>query len=169
MPTKIFTPTVFTIKIANKPKRISKKAKDVISCKCLAVVDIINGEYKAIVNYENKHFYLDEGSELINDKLLLPFTEESLSLRDKERVWLKEKDKYGHDVCIIRDSFKAHTFPGVPTQYNVLKKNLLISGYIVRRDNKMYFEYEDVVKYNYLAETSLSHPKIDSTQPLFKK
>ena len=80
MPIKIFTPTVFTIKIANKPKRINKKAKDVISRKCLAVVDIINGEYKAIVNYENKHFYLDEGSELINDKLLLPFTEEKINM-----------------------------------------------------------------------------------------
>lgn len=159
----------FTINIANKPKKESKFSGSKISRKCYAIVALIDGEYKAIINYEKKSIYIHEGGELSNEQLVLPFTEKSLSLQDKAYVWLKEKDKYGNHVCIIRDYMTAHLHPSVDTQYDAVKENLLLAGHIIRKDGKMYFEYEDLVKYNYLSESTICTVTIDNTKPLFNK
>ena len=165
---KIFRPT-FTINLANKLKKKSKSSGNNISRKCYAIVALIDGEYKAIVNYENKNIYIYKDGELSNEQLVLPFTEKSLSLKDKIYVWLKEKDKYGHRVCVIRDYNTAHLHPGIDTQYDAVRENLLLAGHIIRKDDKMYFEYEDLVSYNYKTESYLCDVKVDNTKPLFNK
>ena len=105
-----------------------------------------------------------------NEQLVLPFTEKSLSLKDKTYVWLKHKDKYGKHVCVIRNNYlTTHLHPGIDTQYDAIRENLLIAGHIVRKDGKMYFEYEDLVAYHYLAECHLCEVKVDNTKPLFNK
>ena len=63
----------------------------------------------------------------------------------------------------------ANLSPGLPTQYNTVHENLLLAGYIIRKDGKMYFEYEDLVKHHYLSKSSLCEVKIDTTKPLFNK
>lgn len=168
---KVLNTKTFSIKLASKPKKETKStvSGSNISRKCYAIVAIINGEYKAIVNYEKKPIYLYEGGELSNKQLVLPFTEKSLSLKDKIYVWLKHKDKYGKNVCIIRNNITANLHPGVDTQYNAVRENLLLAGHIVRKDGKMYFEYEDLVAYHYLAEHRLCEVKVDNTKPLFNK
>lgn len=166
---KVFAPAAFTIKLASKPKRETNLKGNNISRKCLAVVKEIDGEFKAVINLDKKYIRLKEGDELSNEQLVLPFTEKSLDLRDKLYVWLKKKDKYGHNVCIIRDSFTAHLHPGIPTQYDVFKENILISGHIVRKDGKMYFNYEDLVAFNYLNESYIIDINVDDTKPLFNK
>lgn len=165
---KVFTPTL-SIKLASKPKRSSKFSGNVISRKCLAVVTKIENEYKAIVNYDKQAIRVHENDELSNEQLILPFTEKSLELRDKEYVFLKEKDKYGHNVCVIREYMDAHLNPGTPTQYDVVKENILIAGHIVRKNGKMYFEYEDLVAYYYLSESRIRNINVDNTKPLFTK
>lgn len=165
---KVFNP-IFTINLASKPKKESKPSGSNISRKCYAVVAVIDGEYKAIVNYEKKHIYVREGGDLSNEQLVLPFTEESLSLKDKLYVWAKQKDKYGHHVCIIRDYMTAHLHPGVDGTYDAIRENLLIAGHIVRKNGKMYFEYEDLIAYHYLSEARITDVKVDNTKPLFKK
>lgn len=165
---KLHMPT-FTIKAAYKPKHEPKSIGSNISRKCLAIVKEIDGEFKAIINIDKKHIYLKEGDELSNEQLVLPFTEKSLDLKDKTYVFLKDKDKYGNYVCIIRDSNTASLFPSLPKQYNTFHENLLIAGHIIRKNGKMYFEYEDLVAYHYLSESRICDVIIDNTKPLFNK
>lgn len=165
---KVFNP-VFTINIASKPKREFKLTGSNISRKCYAVVKEIDGEFKAVININKQHICLKEGDELSNEQLILPFTEHSLDLKGKIYVFLKEKDKYGHYVCVIRDTMTANLYPGLPTQYNVVHENLLLAGHIIRKDGKMYFEYEDLVAHHYLSESRICDVKVDNTKPLFNK
>ncbi len=165
---KVFNP-VFTINLASKPKRESKPTGSNISRKCYAVVKEIDGEFKAVININKQHIRLKEGDELSNEQLILPFTEKSLDLKGKIYVFLKEKDKYGHYVCMIRDIMTANLAPGLPTQYNVVHENLLLAGHIICKDGKMYFEYEDLVAYHYLSESRICDVKVDNTKPLFNK
>lgn len=164
---KVFTP-VFSINIANKPKHI-KSTGTTISRKCFAVVKIIENEFKAIINIDKQKIRIKEGDEISNEQIVLPFTEQSLSLHNKIYVWLKHKDKYNHDICIIRDPNVAEMRPGIPAQYNVLKDNLLIVGHIIRKNGKMYFDYEDVIAFHYLAQSKINNISIDDTKPLFNK
>lgn len=165
---KVFNP-VFTINIASKPKRESKLTDNNISRKCYAVVKEIDGEFKAVVNINKQHIRLKEGDELSNEQLILPFTERSLDSKGKIYVFLKEKDKYGHYICIIRDKMTANLSPGLPTQYNTIHENLLLAGHIIRKNGKMYFEYEDLVAHHYLSESCIYDAKVDNTKPLFNK
>lgn len=165
---KVFNP-VFTINLASKPKRKSKQTGNNISRKCYAVVKEIDGEFKAVININKQHIRLKEGDELSNEQLVLPFTERSLDLKGKIYVFLKEKDKYGYYVCMIRDTMTANLAPGLPTQYNVVHENLLLAGHIIRKDGKMYFEYEDLVAYHYLSESRICDVKVDNDKPLFNK
>ena len=156
--TKIFNPSTFIINIASKPK-IHKPKTTKISRRCYAIVALINGEYKAIVN----------NSENDSDKLILPFTEKSLSLKGKEYVFSKAKDKHGRRVCVIRNYIDANLNPGTDTQYDAVIENLLLIGHIIREDGKMYFNYEELAAYHYKAECHLSETKIDNSKPLFSK
>ena len=165
---KVFNP-VFTINIASKLKRESKLTGSNISRKCYAVVKEIEGEFKAVVNINKQYIRLKEGDELSNEQLILPFTERSLDLKGKIYVFLKEKDKYGHYVCIIRNTRTANLSPGLPTQYNTVHENLLLAGHIIRKNGKMYFEYEDFVAHHYLSESRICDVKVDNTKPLFNK
>lgn len=157
----VFNPS-FTINIVSKPKKhiTSKNSNSIISRKCLAIVSKIDDEYKAIINY-------DASSN--TEKIVIPFTKKSLELKNKEYVWLKDKDEYGHNVCIIRDSQKAFLYPGLDTQYNAIRENLLIAGHIVRIDGKMYFEYETLIAFNYKSNAHINDVKIDYDKPLFNK
>lgn len=165
---KLYIPT-FTIKPASKSKRESKPTGSNISRKCYAVVKEIDGEFKAVININKQYVRLKEGDELSNEQLILPFTERSLDLKGKIYVFLKEKDKYGHYVCIIRDIMTANLIPGLPIQYNTVHENLLLAGHIIRKNGKMYFEYEDLVAHHYLSESRICDVKVDDTKPLFNK
>lgn len=159
----------FTIKPASKPKRESKSTGSNISRKCYAVVKEIDGEFKAVININKQHIRLKEGDELSNEQLVLPFTEHSLDLKGKIYVFLKEKNEYGHYVCVIRDTTTSNLAPGLPIQYNAVHENLLLAGHIIRKNGKMYFEYEDLVAYHYLSESLICDVKVDNTKPLFNK
>ncbi len=167
MKVKLFTPS-FTIKIANKHKNKLKTDTNKISRKCLAIVVKIDNEFKAIINYEKNHICIKEGDTLSNEQIILPFTEQSFNLKNKIHVWLKEKDKYGYKVRVTRTEHIARLSPGTSTQYDVFKENMLILGYIIRKDGKMYFEYKELVSNNYLSNY-IHDIKIDNSKPLFNK
>lgn len=168
---KVFNP-VFTINLANKNKSKSnlKASGKRISRKCLAtVIKDDNDEFKAVINFERNDIQVDDKFTLKNEVLIIPFTEDSLNLKGKTYVWLKDKDEYGHNVCVIRTETNANRSPGVPTQYDAVKENILIAGHIVRKNGKMYFAYEDLISYHYLAESRIQDIKIDENKPLFSK
>lgn len=165
---KVFNPC-FSINIANKPKKTSKPSTNSISRKCYAVVTKIEDEYKAIINFNKDRIYIKKGDELSNEQLILPFTENSLNLKGKEYVFAKNKDEYGKHICIIRDYMTSRLSPGLSTQYDTVCENLLIAGHIIRKDGKMYFEYEDLIAFHYLSEYRINDIQIDNTKPLFNK
>lgn len=169
---KLRIPT-FTIKPASKRGRLSKRESKPtgsnISRKCYAVVKEIDGEFKAVINIDKQYIRLKKGDELSNEQLILPFTERSLDLKGKIYIFLKEKDKYGHYICIIRNTINAELHPGLPIQYNAVHENLLLAGHIIRKNGKMYFEYEDLVAHHYLAESHICDVKVDNNKPLFNK
>lgn len=167
---KVFVPT-FTINVASKPK--VKKNNDISSnkCsrKCYAVVVKIDNEFKAVVNINGNYDSVIKGDQFSNSRLILPFTEESLDLKDKTHVFLKNVDKSGRKPIVIRTEEHCYYHPGLPTQYDAVKENLLIAGHIIRKNGKMYFDYENLVKYHYLAKFKLCDIKVDDNKPLFSK
>ena len=167
---KISTPT-FTIKLVSKSKIKNNIDKSSYKCsrKCYAVVVKINNEFKAVVNINGKYDSVIEIDQSNDSRLILPFIEESLNLKDRTHVFLKNVDKSGKHTIIIRTKEQCHCYPGLPTQYDAVKENLLIAGHIISKNGKMYFDYEDLVKYNYLSEFKLCDIKIDNDKPLFSK
>lgn len=166
--TKVFLPN-FTINIASKPKQESRGVP-VISRKVLAIVAKIDNEYKAIINHEQKEVFYKEGDTTSTDKLILPFTEQSLSPKDKTYVWTKFKDKTTNkQICIIRDIITANLHPGTIDQYDTVIENLLIAGFIVRKDGKMLFKYTDLIAFHYANEGKINIVQIDETKPIFNK
>lgn len=152
----------FTINIASKTKHKSKETFTKISRKCFAVVKEIDNEFKAIIT-------LTKDDNLGNEQLVLPFTDKSLDLKDKQYIFLKEKDKYNNYVCIIRDYKIKFLNPGDPNKHTTIHDNLLIAGYIVRKEGKMYFDYEDLIAYNYLSDSHICDIKINDDKPIFIK
>ena len=52
---KVFNPPSFNVKLAFKPKRNNNSIKNsIISRKCFAVVKLIEGEFKAVINIDKK-------------------------------------------------------------------------------------------------------------------
>uniref|UniRef100_A0AAU8MKJ4 Uncharacterized protein n=1 Tax=Geladintestivirus 2 TaxID=3233134 RepID=A0AAU8MKJ4_9CAUD len=150
----------FTIKISSPVKnRRHSNTKNIISRKCYAIVIKDKEEWKAKIPLYNN---IDE-----NDAIIIPFTEESLSLKNKQYIFLHGKDNNNKDICIIRDSFKAYTQPGCKAQYKVFKEGMLISGYIVMINNIKYFEYETLIAFTEKG-FHINEVDIDADKPLFK-
>ena len=168
MSIKIFYPS-FTINIAKKSVKRKLDNYVKVSRKCLAVIKIIEDEFKAIINIDNHNIKLHEGDELSTEQLVLPLTEQSFDLKGRQYVWYTRKDKYNNDICLIRDIDYSLLHPGLPHQYKAIKENLLLSGYIVRKNGRLYFNYEDVISFNYRSNHRTKEPKIDESKPLFNK
>lgn len=79
---------------------------------------------------------------------ILPLTPNSFSLTGKLYVFFKERDEYNHLVCIIRNPYKASLDPNLNPNFVTLHEGLLITGYVVSRDKKRYFEYKDVIAFS---------------------
>lgn len=148
---------LFTIRINPiiKPKRIPKKNR--ASRRCLAVVIKNDGKFYAKIPYNN--------SEDCDEFYILPFTEESLSLKGKDYVFSTKLDEYGKRVCVIRDSVWCKLHPGIPEQYDVLIENILICGYMVRIDGVLHFKYEHLIAFTPYAE-HINEVRINLDEPL---
>lgn len=133
----------FAIKLVS-PSKVKRESKSFIKVgrKCQAVVILDDKQWKARLTTSPV-----EDERIPDEFLVLPFTDSSLSLKGKIHVFLKEKDKYGHYVCIIRDKLNAELHPGLNVQYNVFHEGLLISGHIVKKEGKHYFEYEELIAF----------------------
>lgn len=152
----------FTINIAKsqrkkrtscKPTRVSKL------CKARVVLDE-DGIYKAEINLKNDDTHPAH--------LIIPFTPDSYDLHDKIYVFSKEKTERNNYTCFVRTEENAKYNPGLDTQYNAFKPDIVIGGYIVRIDGKNYFDYVQLVSFNYKYEDYISIITRDDN-PIFKK
>lgn len=131
----------FTINLAKskpKPKTTTKKSK-----RMFGVVIDDDGVLKCRIqtNTEDEDIQYE----------VLPFTDMSFDLKNKTHVFLKNRDKYGKRVCILRNKNKAVLYSGQHPEFKVLDKGLLISGYIITIDNKRYFDYDKLVAFHELG------------------
>ena len=140
MSKNIFTKFVINpcikIKVKRKNNSFTKIGK-----KCNAVIINHDDELKA------KIITSPVEDSVQQEFLVLPLTPDSFNLKGKTYVFAKNKDEYGHYICIIRERINSIINPGLDTQYDALKEGLLISGHIVEKDNKRYFSYENIVAF----------------------
>lgn len=116
----------------NKPRVVSK----LLFCVCVYNKD--TNEFEAHIDMHNDPNY--------PDTWVLPFTDNSRSLKGKSRVFALELDKFGHHVCIIRDEHHANNFPGLDTQYTPFRDNYVYSGYVVKDNGKHKFDMKNVIE-----------------------
>ena len=128
----------FTINVAKGIKKKPSKTSNInkVSRLCLGTTIIINGVYKCKVSLRNDPDY--------PDYVVVPFTEESLDLKGKTIVYECNKDKYGHYIKHYRDDDLSKTFPGLPSQYTTVVEGEVCSGYVIRKEGKLYFDIKEV-------------------------
>lgn len=79
------------------------------------------------------------------DLLLLEFTEESYNLKDVTSVFDRNSDKDGRYIRYIRSINHAKFMPGSTERYVPFCKNWICSGYIVRCNGKMMFDFNECI------------------------
>ena len=79
------------------------------------------------------------------DLLILNFTEESYDLRGVVSVFDKNPDKNCKYVRYIRNESQCKFFPGSKEKLVPFCPNWICSGYIVRREGKMLFKFNECI------------------------
>ena len=82
------------------------------------------------------------------DLLILPFTEESYDLKGVVSVFDREPDKKGKYIRYVRSETSCKFFPGSPERYVPFCKNWVCSGYIVRCNGKLMFDFNECIAPN---------------------
>ena len=77
------------------------------------------------------------------DLLVLDFTEESYDLKGVISVFDRNPDKNGKYTRYIRNITNAKFMPGNTERYVPFCHNWVCSGYIVRRNSKMMFDFNE--------------------------
>lgn len=138
----------FTINIAKMSKNIVKPTK-----------------YKKVGDIKEVTIFKDD-DEVFKVKVIdgetgnssiIPLTPESYELKGKLYVFEKEKDKYNHYVCHIRDRNTAVFYPGSDEKYTSIIEGIVISGNIVIKDDKQYFDYKDFVAFSESARDAMNN------------
>ena len=108
---------------------------------------IKNGDdYLISINVKSlKPEIIDKGQP---DLLILPFTEESYDLKGICSVFDRNPDKKGKYIRYIRNETSAKIMPGSPERYVPFCHNWVCSGYIVRRNGKLMFDFNDCIALN---------------------
>ena len=110
----------------NSPKRVSNRLH---LGTCFRDTD---GAFKAHVMYEEA-------------LRVLPFTDDSYSLKGKEVVFSHNKDSKGRVQMFIRREREYKYTPGLDTQYTPFCENYVYNGYIVKYNGKLYFKMNKLV------------------------
>lgn len=76
---------------------------------------------------------------------VLNFTQKSYDLVGKETVFLRNTDKEGRYVRIIRSKENAKFFPGLSEQYVPFAPNWIVKGYIVKVGLIKQFDFVSLV------------------------
>jgi len=82
------------------------------------------------------------------DLLILPFTEDSYDLKGLTSVFERTPDENGRYTRYIRNETDAKFHPGSPERYVPFCKNWVCSGYIVRCNGKLMFDFNECIAPN---------------------
>ena len=142
----------------NKKKHNVSTENNVISRICRAIVIKDDEGFKAKININN-----EEDSDI----LVIPFTTESYNIKGKEVIFSKERIDDGRFICLIRDKASSNLYNDVE-HYIPFRENIVITGNIVRINEKMYFRYKEFISFSPFVEDykpCLTH----EDKPLFNK
>lgn len=121
--------------INKKPKVTNNKiANKKLYCVCIETKPNV---FKAYVNIPSNLEF--------PDTVAIDFSKDSYNLKGKEKVFTVEKDSKGRSICIIRNKLDATNFPGLPSQYTPFKHKFVYSGYVIKINDKHYFDVTDVL------------------------
>lgn len=150
----------FGLKLSN-PKNKKKVASSITkkSRKCLATIIFIDNKFKAKISIVK-----DE----VTEYLVLELTPQSFNLKGKDYVFSTKLDTNGKHILVIRDKNKANLYPGLNSQYCTVREGCVISGYIIKQNDKMYFDYDEFISFSEKSP-HINEVKIISNIPLFKK
>lgn len=140
-----------TLSQFNSFKLIPKKRKPNINADKKLTLKLVRGvcfkegeEFKIKVNIkELKPDIIDKGQP---DILVLDFTEESYELKGVTSVFNRIADKNGKYTRHIRSEINAKFMPGSTEKYVPFCDNWICSGYIIRRNGKMMFDFNECIK-----------------------
>ena len=121
----------FVIKPAIKPKKrsvVTKKISGIVEGECF----IEDNEYKVHVSLEG-----------YSSMLCIPFTKESYELKGREIIFYKQKGEHGY-VRVIRNPHDARFRSADKNIFVPFAPNIVITGYVVKIDNKMMFDFKDI-------------------------
>lgn len=136
MATKLVHSFNITIAKKDKPKKVADTYTK-IGKKCEAVVIKDGNTLKARL--------INSPVEECSEYRVLALTPESLSLKHKSVIFYKKKDKYNHRVVIMRSPYQCMTSNADSRFYDALSEGVVISGHVVRKDKKHYFNYEQLI------------------------
>lgn len=128
----IDTKFTFKFKTVDKPKTKSKpkiKKSKYTYCICSLEED----GFVARVQ-------LNENDDDETKTLVIPFTEQSYSLKGKTKIFTKKPDKDGRIVTILRNKTLSKLHPGIADIYTPLRDNFVYGGYVIEKDKKHYFD-----------------------------
>lgn len=151
----------FTINIAKSHKRkITKPTRISRLCRARVILDE-NGKFVAEINLHNEENYPAH--------LIIPFTENSYNLKGKIYVFTIHKTERNNYTCYVRDKLEASINPGLSIQYSPFKPNMVVGGYIVCIDGKKYFDYIQLVSFNYNYNDYMTLAVDESTNIFLKR
>ena len=131
-----------SFKLIPKKKTITRDGNKKLTPKLVKGVCFREGDdFKIQINVKAlKPDIIDKGQP---DLLVLDFTEESYEIKGVTSVFDRNPDKNGKYIRYIRSETKAKFHPGSTERYVPFCRNWVCSGYIVRRDGKMMFDFNE--------------------------
>lgn len=135
-----------TFKVVEKKKKNTqsnnKRLTKLIRGLCIKEDD----DYKISVNVkELKPNIIDNNKP---DVLVIPFTEESYNLKGVISVFSRTPDKNNKYIRYIRSETQCKFFPGNKEKLVPFCKNWVCTGYIVKRNNQLQFEFHECITPN---------------------
>lgn len=130
------------------PKKIvkSERNKRITTKLVRGICFILDGEYKIQLDVKVlKPNIIDKGQP---DILVLDFTEESYNIKGLTSIFSRKPDKKGKYTKYIRNETNAKFHPGSTEKYVPFCNNWVCSGYIVKYNGKLMFEFNECIAPN---------------------
>jgi hypothetical protein len=140
-------------KLASPKKKRVSKGKILTKKVCCVCMMSEDGEFKANLRI------IGDRQKVTN--LLVPFTLNSYSCKNKERVFTKKKDNYGKRICHIRTVEQAKLAPHKSNLYTPFCENWVYEGYLVKIKEQLYFEIKRAIWHKDFCKEDLDINKED--------